>query len=175
MSLHSPSASTLAYPALDAGEDTIRLIHLHPSDEWESPLVCQLRNNISLKYRPEYTALSYCWGEPVFDHPVLIDGQKIMVTATLAQALRCIRRQKWQIVWADQLCIDQNNVKEKNRQVPMMWRIFSQAMCVWIYLGQGLHNPPSIGWHIPLSLHYRLPTLLSALRLTQSVDSFVDI
>jgi hypothetical protein len=88
----------------------IRLIRLYPAVSRNTPLVCDLRV-VSLDENPEYTALSYCWGDPIFDHEIICEGKTFLVTARLSAALRQIRllqpdqRPLWQPLWVDQICI----------------------------------------------------------------------
>jgi Heterokaryon incompatibility protein (HET) len=88
----------------------IRLIRLYPAVSRNAPLVCDLRV-VSLDENPEYTALSYCWGDPIFDHEIICEGKTFLVTAQLGAALRQIwllepdQRPLWQPLWVDQICI----------------------------------------------------------------------
>lgn len=73
--------------------------------------------------------------------------QKFNVTSTLHQALKSIRKAspwfkefdpifKYQPLWVDALCINQNDILERNSQVSMMRTIYSRARMVLIWLGE---------------------------------------
>lgn len=58
------------------------------------------------------------------------------VTKNLSEALVHFRHtQLPTIMFVDALCIDQSNIAEKNSQVPLMGRIYSQATVVRCWLG----------------------------------------
>ncbi|KAI9685825.1 MAG: hypothetical protein M1822_004103 [Bathelium mastoideum] len=55
----------------------------------------------------------------------------------LYYALTELRRQKWQLpIWADQICINQDNIDEKVAQLAIMVDIYELATCVNIWLGK---------------------------------------
>ncbi|KAK1758750.1 heterokaryon incompatibility protein-domain-containing protein [Echria macrotheca] len=83
-----------------------------------------------------YTALSYVWGDPSRVGQILLDGQQFGITASLQNALRDIRDATREIrLWADAICINQEDVLERNSQVSMMGRIYATATNTIIYLG----------------------------------------
>ncbi|KAH7156695.1 heterokaryon incompatibility protein-domain-containing protein [Dactylonectria macrodidyma] len=85
-----------------------------------------------------YTALSYCWGPQVFDASIECDGHEKNITKSLEAALRQLRQPDASIVmWIDQLCINQEDEKEKEQQIPLMGRIYSQSLSTVIWLGEG--------------------------------------
>lgn len=85
-----------------------------------------------------YTALSYCWGPPVFEASIECDGHEKKITKSLEAALRQLRQPDASIVmWIDQLCINQEDEKEKEQQIPLMGRIYSQSLNTIIWLGEG--------------------------------------
>jgi hypothetical protein len=76
----------------------------------------------------EYVALSYVWGEPNKTREVFVNGKSVQVTENLESALR-ILRDKLPMrlgvrLWADALCINQKDLKERNAQVQMMGDIY---------------------------------------------------
>lgn len=94
---------------------------------------------ISLKDTPKYHALSYCWGDPDLPRAkILLDGTEVEVTISLEQALRAFRHETIpMIVWADALCINQNDPEEKAEQIKLMRDIYTCASIVDIFLGNG--------------------------------------
>ena len=120
-------------PLPEGHGDYTRLLRVLPGSD-DDPLVCELRT-VALDERPDFAALSYTWGPPIFDHQITLNGSQFMITASLSGALRTFRTRKWQVIWVDAVCIDQSNLKERSQQVLLMQRIYSQAMRVFVYLG----------------------------------------
>ena len=123
------------YSPLPSTDKTIRLLCIPPADHISDPLVCQMRQ-VRLIDKPEYAALSYTWGAPVFDHHVICDGHRLAITAHLDAALRRFRTTTWWTLWVDALCVDQTNIPERNYQVSIMKHIYSQALRTFVYLGE---------------------------------------
>ncbi|KAK4443436.1 heterokaryon incompatibility protein-domain-containing protein [Podospora aff. communis PSN243] len=94
---------------------------------------------------PQFTALSYVWGKPTLTEPILLNGQKALITPALHGALRAVKRHWRKIfphrdvasfrLWADGLCINQSDSSERNHQVQMMSTLFSSAELVIGWLG----------------------------------------
>ncbi|KFA76587.1 hypothetical protein S40288_09308 [Stachybotrys chartarum IBT 40288] len=120
--------------------DSIRLLHLEAANNREAPLRGQLvhttLSEIDRDLIESFTALSYVWGDPAATDTVLVDGQVVGITTTLAMALRDMRDSSRMFrVWADALCIDQTNNAEKSHQVAMMGQIYTAAAHTVIHLG----------------------------------------
>jgi hypothetical protein len=119
------------YKPLEEGE--IRVLRLKPGVN-DEPLVGSLER--VLLDRTNYQAISYAWGEPVFIRSIYIDSEEFRVTDSLFGALPRFREPRRDVhLWADQLCIDQSDVEEKNAQVAMMAKIFGGAREVYVWLG----------------------------------------
>ncbi|KAF7901749.1 uncharacterized protein EAF01_007048 [Botrytis porri] len=84
-----------------------------------------------------YTALSYTWGSSSMDGSIECDGHEKAITTSLEIALRNMRKEYHPIVmWIDQICINQEDDKEKETQIPLMARIYQHAFNTVIWLGQ---------------------------------------
>lgn len=84
-----------------------------------------------------YTALSYTWGENIFDAMIECDGHKKTITKSLESALLYFRSEDESVMlWIDQICIDQGNNDEKGQQIPLMSRIYQRATNTAIWLGE---------------------------------------
>ncbi|KAK1752747.1 heterokaryon incompatibility protein-domain-containing protein [Echria macrotheca] len=115
-----------------------RLLRLLPGNELD-PIKCELFHaKIDGNY--DYDALSYCWGPPTIRSTVLCDGIPVSVTANLAAALSSFRLGDTQrVLWVDAICINQEDLHEKEHQVPLMGWIYRNASTVRIWLG---NDPP---------------------------------
>jgi hypothetical protein len=69
--------------------------------------------HVSLDDRPEYTALSYTWGDASQLRPIIVDGSMVLVTVNLHQALSHLFSE-CHVLWVDALCINQKDNKEKS-------------------------------------------------------------
>ncbi|KAK0646920.1 heterokaryon incompatibility protein-domain-containing protein [Cercophora newfieldiana] len=91
------------------------------------------------KNQVAYEALSWTWGKADDKFAILIKkGDKTYkkrVRKELALALKYLRRPgKKRVLWIDAVCIDQDDLGERNHQVQMMSRIYtrSEQVCVWL-------------------------------------------
>lgn len=115
-------------------EKFIRLLELYPGHANDN-VDCTLRQ-IELENAPEYEAISYTWGDPANRIDMLCDGKIITVTQNLKDALvRLKLKDRSRIVWADAICINQNDRVEKGLQVKLMKKIYAKATRVCAYLG----------------------------------------
>jgi len=111
------------YVSLNADKREVQVITIAPG-AFNENIYCKL-NSISLNDNPSYTALSYCWGDAKQRGDIYVNGQKVSVTKSLELALRYMRDGKEEtIVWADAICINQNDMTEKSVQVGMMGQIY---------------------------------------------------
>jgi len=112
----------------------IRVLHLPPGNK-EDDVLCSLRH-IAINQRLSYEALSYTWGLPDRCHRVECDGFYLRVTSTLQEALRVLRYpDKRRTLWIDQLCINQEDIQERNSQVTIMHLVYKNAMRTVVFLG----------------------------------------
>ncbi|KAF1927285.1 uncharacterized protein M421DRAFT_176132 [Didymella exigua CBS 183.55] len=111
----------------------IRLLKIQPG-RWSDQIVCYLEDGDC--YTSRYEALSYTWGcELAFGTPCLVNNKMLPLTATLNRALRALRDEvDVRTVWIDAICIDQQNVQEKNTQVGQMLKVYQNAQRVIVWL-----------------------------------------
>ncbi|KAH7378654.1 heterokaryon incompatibility protein-domain-containing protein, partial [Cadophora sp. MPI-SDFR-AT-0126] len=64
-----------------------------------------------------YEALSYEWGHFKSSKEIFINGMRFFVRDNLWNALYDLREDSPRRLWIDALCIDQQNVDERNHQV----------------------------------------------------------
>lgn len=83
---------------------------------------------------PEYVALSYSWGDINHRVPVRCDGRTVMVPQPASELLKALARGPVPL-WIGSLCINQQDVNERNEQVAIMADIYSKASLVMVWLG----------------------------------------
>jgi hypothetical protein len=91
-----------------------------------------------------FTALSYCAGDPRNATRILVNGQHFNVFANLAVALEECHTywgKKWmtpgeQLLWVDQVCINQSDSRERSHQVALMRAIYAGAERVLVCLNE---------------------------------------
>ena len=114
----------------------IRLVHLSAGTRNDA-LSIQVLENVELETAPVYEALSYTWGDFNKESSISCGSERIAITANLAAALRQLRTpDKPRALWIDQICINQDDVDERNKQVALMHKIYSKAENVVIWLGE---------------------------------------
>ncbi|CAJ2511624.1 Uu.00g072490.m01.CDS01 [Anthostomella pinea] len=88
---------------------------------------------------PEYTALSYTWGE-VSDYPIVLNGKLAQVRSNLLAFLLRVWQDadaKNKMYWIDAVCIYQQNIPERNEFVSRMTEIYEKAYSIVVWLGPG--------------------------------------
>ncbi|KAH7370293.1 HET domain-containing protein [Rhexocercosporidium sp. MPI-PUGE-AT-0058] len=131
--------------------DSIRLLGLGATDCSAGTL-----KTVHLSKAPPYFALSYTWDAQTRDVPIQVDDQTLSVGPSLAEAIRRLQelivddsasdpQVKW--VWIDQICINQDDVSERSKQVQLMNSIYSQAIRTLIWLGPHCDSCPAV-WQL---------------------------
>lgn len=127
--------SKLRYRKRLSGKE-IRLLTIFPAENQNQPLKCQLRR-FSLHEAPPYEALSYVWGDPTAKARIICDGGIFMATLSLFYALVTLRLpNSVRTIWADAICINQEDLNERSEQVSLMGEVFSRAERVVIWFGR---------------------------------------
>src|SRR5688572_11919674 len=119
-----PNADAYSYePLLD--EDQIRILTLHPSTDPDAPLTGELGVESLDLTTDHYDAISYVWGDPTRTHGLQIPTASISpphlvnlpLTRSVHDALHRLRLPNQpRRLWADQVCINQDDVAERSRQ-----------------------------------------------------------
>ena len=118
----------------------IRLLFVAPQQNHTSDIWCSTYQ-VSFKEKPPYEALSYAWGDPEPSQHIICDGKKLAVTRNLYSALFRLRQSHaLQPLWIDAICIDQDNTKERNKQVRLMKQIYENSKRVVIWLGEEVES-----------------------------------
>jgi Heterokaryon incompatibility protein (HET) len=124
---------------LDPARKEIRLIKLDLPVE-DGPLVRTISCTIErfpLDQCPEYVPFSYVWGTGK-KSPIRCNGARLDVLPNLYDALEQYRSslmsEAW--IWADAICINQGDDKEKSSQIRQMREIYQQGQRTWVWLGK---------------------------------------
>lgn len=118
-------------------QDEIRLLTLLPGKP-KDEIRCTIQI-VSLNDLPVFEALSYTWGDVHDTKHITVQGNKHVITSNLDMALRnIVKRRRPRVLWVDALCINQEDIDEKNTQVPLMEKIYSTATGVIAWLGPPL-------------------------------------
>ena len=127
--------SVFTYEALssDPVNPEIRFLDILPG---KGHIKCRVWH-ASLSANLGYEALSYCWGKSTNKVHIQLNEKEFLVTKNLHSALLRLRKQKEQrTLWIDAICINQADDEEKNRQVPLMRRIYQSCERVLIWIGE---------------------------------------
>ncbi|KAL8717342.1 MAG: hypothetical protein Q9225_005402 [Loekoesia sp. 1 TL-2023] len=144
-------SESFAYASLP-GEGWMRLLSfdsLHESDINE--IHCILSGH-RINDQLEYSALSYTWGPPkasnssndVSKEPyyknsrqIYVNASPFLVTSNLHDALARLRHWRADILlWVDAICINQDDLTERNLQVNAMSEIYGNSSEVIVWLGE---------------------------------------
>ncbi|KAJ0110291.1 hypothetical protein J7T55_000724 [Diaporthe amygdali] len=121
-SVHSPIA-----------ERTIRLLQLEAGSA-DDPIRISLES-ISLHSNPTCEAISYCWGDAKAHRDITCQGFAMSINTSLWGAPREFRhRFENHSLSADSVCINQQDKKEKMRQVRIMPEAYAKAKLVLVWL-----------------------------------------
>ncbi|KAI1329926.1 heterokaryon incompatibility protein-domain-containing protein [Xylariaceae sp. FL0255] len=123
------------YKSLNTERSETRVVALAPGTSKDELLSCTIRT-ISLDENSSFEALSYVWGDASITKLIHVNGEQLSATANLDAALRASRLPcKPRTLWVEAICINQQDIAEKNVQVPRMDKIYSGASPVIVWLG----------------------------------------
>ncbi|KAI4949047.1 hypothetical protein J4E91_005510 [Alternaria rosae] len=127
------------YEPLPTGE-FIRVLKLQPGETGQN-LVCNLEIVDIEQSKGSYEAISYVWGDSNSTIDIQCNGLRVPVTISLADALRNFRNtSEPRALWADALCINQKDDKEKGHQVKRMGEVYANAKRTLVWLGRDDQN-----------------------------------
>lgn len=148
-SINSPNEGTSSYEysPLQSPSEEIRLLSFVNSRS-TSKVHLNLRT-VSLSEAPTFAAVSYSWGEhPILSQTVICDGRPLKITESLHRAISHISKVvhkpdstvsesgKPFLLWADAISINQKDTEERNKQLQVVGKIYSQAQRVFAYIGE---------------------------------------
>lgn len=132
--------SAVLHEPLATARSEIRLLVLWPSSVRDDDVRASL-HIASLDDAPDFEALSYVWGDQSVRTAITVNNETMLVTTNLGACLRRLRSPSQpRVLWVDAICINQNDIAEKNIQVLLMRRIYVDATSVVVWLGEGNKN-----------------------------------
>jgi hypothetical protein len=116
----------------------IRLLKVTPAIYGFQEIHCSLKLvELGEENAPcSYTAISYHWGDFTEKKTIILDGERVDVSDSAYQALQGLRPYwRYEYFWIDQLCIKQDDMSDKEQQIPLMADIYKQSSRLIIWLG----------------------------------------
>ncbi|KAK1840266.1 ankyrin and het domain protein [Colletotrichum chrysophilum] len=123
-------------------DHAFRLLDILPCSAMDEPINVRLRH-VRLEDKPQYECLSYSWGDMAQTHEVNIVSENdddervgsIKGRESLHGALaRLHDNTKPRTIWADALCINQQDTDERSSQVSIMALVYwnSHKLAIWL-------------------------------------------
>lgn len=135
----TPRSVPFRYKPLNPGANEIRVLDVSPTLSNEQTLRCRIRT-ISLDARPlpEYETISYFWGDPNPRSQIVMNGRLVRVPGNTELALRrMIVGHQSRVLWVDAICINQEDIREREQQVQLMRRVYSLSRRTLVFLDSG--------------------------------------
>jgi hypothetical protein len=150
----NPQQPAFQYEALQDPQD-IRLVEIQPSSNNLTQIECKMITTSLSNSDLSYQCLSYVWGTPDQNRSILCNNRILNVTDNLFVALNNLRQNKATFrMWIDQLCINQEDIAERNKQVMLMAKIYEKAERTIIWIGEKADNS-----HLAIKLIQSTPYL----------------
>lgn len=136
---------TYTYPPLP-NDRSIRILTLEPCAKSSSPLIGSLTiENLDSFLNSEtdssYETISYVWGTGGRTKSLLCNDKPLPLTKSIYDALCRMRlATKPRRLWADQICINQDDVHERSSQVRLMNEVYKGAVRILVWLGPDEHG-----------------------------------
>jgi len=124
----------------DLPAEHIRVIKLQPGSQGD-PIVCEVAVEHRKDAENTYDAISYVWGDPDDIEAITCNGSVLLIPGNLFEALGAIRNPASPSrLWADSICINQDDESEKGHQVKKMGHIYENARAVFVWLGSDVEE-----------------------------------
>lgn len=124
-------------------QSSTRLLTILPGLPNDS--ICCRLTEVDLQDYPKYEALSYTWGSASNQEIIDVNGAQVQIRSGLYGFLQKLRHPcEERVFWVDALCISQIDLDEKAQQVAKIGRIFKQAICVRVWVGEHADNSQTL-------------------------------
>ncbi|KAK3649680.1 hypothetical protein LTR56_006640 [Elasticomyces elasticus] len=91
-----------------------------------------------------YEALSYVWGKADLEQHISVNDTKVPINPNLYSALKSLRKPNApRRLWTDAICVNQQSVAERSREVEKMGEIYRRAKTVDLFLGAPSPSKPT--------------------------------
>lgn len=133
---HASDSGTYVYECFKDPLSQVRLLQLQPGKN-EDEIVCTLQSWNLVDVRTAYTCLSYTWGTDSEVKRIVVNQKPYLIRPNLWNFFHTARRYGYHDspLWIDAVCINQNDDKEKGKQISIMGSIYQQAQRVIVWLG----------------------------------------
>jgi hypothetical protein len=157
------------YGPLSGAETAFRLLHILPGTR-QDDIECLLVDSELAAETDEFETISYVWGDVSEKTPIQINGRTLHIGSNLRSALLNLRlADRPRIVWADAICINQEDLDERIQQVGIMGDIYRGASRTVVWLGEPVISPDSLDAATPTA--FGLVNILGADRATLTEDA----
>lgn len=143
--IETPHISSL-YQPLDSHLHNLRLFRILSDDLKEKDTIsCELKPASALADPAAYIAVSYCWTEAAPSCSILVNDVRMMIRPNLYAFLKIMRTERQEAwMFVDAICINQDDIEERNHQVGLMGTVFADADKVIVWLGMPLFTDSEI-------------------------------
>ncbi|PWY71306.1 hypothetical protein BO83DRAFT_362685 [Aspergillus eucalypticola CBS 122712] len=102
----------------------------------EEPLRLSLKT-CKFAEKPNHNSLSYEWGTTAADQPILVNNRLFFIRENLYNFTKVLASSAYRDTYffVDAICINQNDISERNTQVQRMGHLFAEAENVLVWLG----------------------------------------
>lgn len=123
------------YIATNLPPSGFRVLKLRPAER-NAPIVCDL---VPWQEGTKFEFISYAWEYPLTNtHIIMVNDQPRAVQPNLFALLHDLQYgREEQNLWIDALCIDMENLEDRNAQIALIPRILKEAENLIIWLGVG--------------------------------------
>ncbi|EGX89000.1 HET domain protein [Cordyceps militaris CM01] len=121
---------------------SIRILTLHPARSREESLrgdlSTELLEDAAEASAIDFEAVSYVWGSRKRLQELRCGDDRVLpITESICDALRRVRLEdRPRRLWADQVCINQDDIEERSQQVNLMNSVYRSARRVLVWLGR---------------------------------------
>lgn len=121
------------------GQGWFRLLIIEPAEASQG-ISCRLEHH-EIDSCTSYEAISYTWGDEKSTESMLVNGKRFHLRPNLFSAFQVMRSAKTpRTIWVDAICINQDDISERNDQVRQMNDIYSNADVVNVWLGESTES-----------------------------------
>jgi hypothetical protein len=130
--------SPYVYDPLDSSKSEIRVLIVRAGTNDQS--IETTLQRISLDQPRSYETISYVWGDARKRNSITVDGKTLDVPASAERAIRRMRTDEDRTIWIDAVCINQQDLREREQQVALMGDVYRKTVRNLVWLGPSLDS-----------------------------------